>query len=150
MSELLISLIGAYVGCFGFCYLLQLRGKPMFLAPLGSMLAWGIYRLFGSSGEIFSCFVSSILTAAYCEIMARYCRCPATGFLLVGLLPLVPGGGIYRTMRFCLDGETMLFLQTAIHTLGIAGALALGVLFVSSGIRIYQSLIQKKELFPHE
>ena len=60
--------------------------------------------------------------------MARVIRCPATGNLLVALLPLVPGGGIYYAMRYCVDGQIQLFLQTMLHTLGVAAALAAGVM----------------------
>ena len=69
--------------------------------------------------------------------MARVNRAPVTGFLLVGLLPLVPGGGIYYTMEYGISGDTINFLQTGLHTFGIAGSLALGILVVSSIVRFY-------------
>ena len=62
---------------------------------------------------------------------------PATGYLLVALFPLVPGGGIYYTMEYCIAGNTDLFLETGLHTLGVAGVLALGVLLVSSVVRMF-------------
>ena len=69
--------------------------------------------------------------------MARLRRKPATGYLLVALFPLVPGGGIYYTMEYCIAGNTDLFLETGLHTLGVAGVLALGVLLVSSVVRMF-------------
>ena len=60
-----------------------------------------------------------------------------TGYLLVALFPLVPGGGIYYTMEYCIAGNTQMFLETGLHTLGIAGALALGILLVSSLNRLF-------------
>ena len=56
---------------------------------------------------------------------------PVTSYLLVALFPLVPGGGIYYTMEHALNGDTELFLDTLMHTLGLAGALAVGVMVVS-------------------
>ena len=74
--------------------------------------------------------------AAYAEVMARLMKAPATGFLVVGILPFVPGGGIYYTMEYCLSGDTELFLTTGIHTFGVAGAVAVGILLVSSITRL--------------
>ncbi len=56
----------------------------------------------------------------------RLRKCPVTSYLLVALFPLVPGGGIYYTMEHAVNGETELFLETLMHTLGLAGALAAG------------------------
>ena len=71
--------------------------------------------------------------------MARIRKCPVTGYLLVAIFPLVPGGGIYYTMEHAINGETEVFLSSFLHTLGIAGALAVGVLMVSSSVRMWTS-----------
>ena len=39
-------------------------------------------------------------------------------------------------MERWLKGDTQGFLETGLHTLGLAGALALGVLLVSSSVRL--------------
>ena len=49
---------------------------------------------------------------------------------------MVPGGGIYYTMEYGIAGNTEMFLETGMHTLGIAGALALGILVVSTLARV--------------
>ena len=58
--------------------------------------------------------------------------------------PLVPGGGIYSTMEHALNGESSLFLSTGAHTLGVAGALAVGILMVSSLVRMYSALRRRR------
>ena len=85
-------------------------------------------------------WISTIIVSAYAEIMARVFKAPVTGFLTIGILPLVPGGGIYYTMEYCVSGQTDLFIETAIHTLAIAGALAVGVLVVSSLVRLFHMM----------
>lgn len=67
--------------------------------------------------------------------MSRLRRCPVTGYQLVALLPLVPGGGIYYAMSYCLAGDTERFLTTLLDTLGMAAALAVGVILASSLFR---------------
>ena len=68
--------------------------------------------------------------------MARVMKAPATIFLIVGIIPLVPGGGLYYTMEALLSGDTALFAQTGLETAACAGAIAVGVSMVSSLARL--------------
>lgn len=68
--------------------------------------------------------------------MARVRRCPVTGYLQVALLPLVPGSGIYYSMRYCVAGDTQQFLSTLLNTFGMAAALAIGAMLTSTVLRL--------------
>lgn len=113
-TGLLLPCFYAVMACVAFCLVLNHHGKLMVVSSLGGGVGW----------------------AAYAEVMARLMKAPATGFLVVGILPFVPGGGIYYTMEYCLSGDTELFLTTGIHTFGVAGAVAVGILLVSSITRL--------------
>jgi uncharacterized membrane protein YjjB (DUF3815 family) len=81
-------------------------------------------------------FVSAVTVAIFSEIMARVFKTPSTVFLIVGILPMVLGGGIYYTMKYCIEGNMDMFVSKLITTLGVAGAIAVGVSLVSSVVRI--------------
>ena len=89
------------------------------------------YR-FSNAAELFS----AVTVAIFSEIMARVFKTPSTVFLIVGILPMVPGGGIYYTMKYCIEGNMDMFVSKLITTLGVAGAIAVGVSLVSSIVRI--------------
>ena len=72
--------------------------------------------------------------------MARCFKAPATIFLLAALMPMVPGGGIFYTMEHCINGDTAAFLETGLHTLAIAGSLAMGILVVSALARLAKNI----------
>ena len=74
---------------------------------------------------------------AYSEVMARIRRCPVTGYLQVALLPLVPGAGIYNAMRYCISGDSQMFISTLLHTIGFAAALSVGAMLVTSVLRTW-------------
>ena len=84
------------------------------ICGVGGGLVWLIYLLFDKS--LMGAFWAAAAIGVYSEMMARLVRCPATGYLLVSLLPLVPGGGIYYTMSYCVNGEREMFLQTLLTT----------------------------------
>ena len=77
--------------------------------------------------------------------MARLRKCPVTSYQMLALFPLVPGAGIYYTMEHAVNGDVAAFTSSLLHVLGVAGALAVGVLIVSSAVRMYATFHHKKE-----
>jgi len=135
----LLPVLSAAVACAGYAVIFNIRrASGVLICAVGGALGWLAYLLSATllHSEIAQSFVAAIAIAAYSEIMARVRKCPVTGYLLVAFFPLVPGGGIYYTMVHAINGETQLFLSSFLHTLGIAGALAIGVLLVSSAVRM--------------
>ena len=117
----------AFVACVGFTLVLNIHG-------VGKMILGGLIYLLGG-GTILAAFLASAAIGLYSEMMARLRRCPVTGYLLVALLPLVPGGGIYFAMSYCVSGDIQRFLDTLLHTFGMAAALAVGAMMTSSLFR---------------
>ena len=148
MAEFLRAVAGSFIACFAFCFILNVRGRLLAAAPIGAVLCWLTYLAAGRFLGDFSCyFIATVVVSIYGEVMARVCRAPVTVFLLVGLLPLVPGGGIYYTMEYALQRDTTAFLNQLLTTFGIAGCLALGVLVVSSATRFFSILHYHKKVF---
>lgn len=127
----------AFLACGGFCIVLNVRTGVLYCCT-GGALGWLVYLLSTLAGasDLLSYFLAAMVISAYSELMARVRKCPVTGYLLVSFFPLVPGAGIYYTMEYALRGDTELFLATGLHTLGIACCLAVGVLVVSSAVRM--------------
>ena len=140
MNELTYYLpcLWAFLACIGFSLLFNIHGMGMFICAGGGALGWLCYLLTAARvhSAILPSFFAALAISAWSELMARLRKCPVTSYLLVALFPLVPGGGIYYTMEHAMSGETSLFLSSLLHTLGLAGALATGVLMVSSLMRL--------------
>lgn len=127
----------AFLACVGFGLVFNIHGLGILICGFGGALGWLVFLLAIALGanDVFSSFLAAMAIGAYSEIMARLRRCPVTGYLQVALLPLVPGAGIYHTMQYCVAGQTQLFLSTLLHTLGIAAALSVGAMLISSLLR---------------
>ena len=136
--ELLRPCACAFVACLGFSILFNIHGVGILICAFGGTLGWLCYLLSAPLGsDIVQSFLAAVVISLYSEIMARLRRCPVTAYLLVALFPLVPGGGIYYSMEHAMSGDIDLFLSTLLHTLGLAGALAVGVLTVASLVRLW-------------
>ena len=144
--ELFLPCLYAFLACLGFCVLFRISGPGAVLCSLGGALAWLVYLLTGpimGNDDVIQYFWAAVFLSAYAAVMARVRKCPATGYLLIAFIPLVPGAGIYNMMDAALRGDTQDFLTTGLHTLSIAGSLAVGVLVVSSLVRM-QSMLQHR------
>ena len=129
--------VSAVLASRALCYILTQRGRLRVDSPWGGGVGWAVCLLCAFTGsDILQYFAGSVAVAIYAEVMARVMKSPATGFLVVGVLPFVPGGGIYYTMEYCIAGDTQQFLTTGIHTFGVAGSVAVGILLVSSATRL--------------
>ena len=135
--DIFLQCLYAFIGCIAFCCLFNIRGRALFLCSVGGFLGWMFFLLFSPlQNDIIQYFIATVITAIYSESMARIVKKPATEFQIIALLPLVPGGGIFYTMEYLVIGNTSMFLHTGLHTLGIAGALAMGILLVSTMVRL--------------
>ncbi len=143
MHEIFLSCLYSLAACLGFCLVYNLRGMKMLFASLGGALGWLVYLLCaGMHNDVMQFFLATIALSIYAEIMARIHKTPVMVFLIIALLPLVPGSGIYYTMEYAINGDTAAFLETGLHTLAIAGSLALGILLVSSLVRLVTKVWQ--------
>ncbi len=136
--DIIMPCVYAFFASFGFSYVFNLRGKNMFYAALGGGLSWFVYLLFAGcfSSDVPQFFLSMVAVSLYSEYMARKHHSPVTVYLVIAYIPLVPGGGAYYTMEHLVGGNTQLAMETGIHTLFVAGAIAMGIVLVSSLTRI--------------
>ena len=84
-----------------------------------------------------SYFYATAFAAFYSESMARIRKYPTISYLVVSIFPLIPGAGVYYTMRHVLDGNMEMFVKQGVHTAAVAGIMAIGILLISTTFRLY-------------
>ena len=145
--ELFLPCLYAFLACIAFSVVFNVNPRYIPLTCLGGALGWLVYLLLDWPSDVIRYVVATIVIAVYSEFMARHCRVPATLFLTTAVLPLVPGGGLYYTMEYCMRGQTELFLETGLHTLSLAGAIAVGIMLVSSVVRMWRVMQAPKQFY---
>ena len=140
--SIVISVLAAGVGTFGFGILYHIRGKKLLLATLAGILGWAAYHAAGAFGlsESLRYLVAAAAVTGYSEIFARVEKTPTTTFLAPGVIPLVPGGGLYYSMNYAMKEEWPLFAETALNTLELAAFIAIGIIVVTSVSRIFSAV----------
>lgn len=134
----IIMVLTSIIACTGFVLVFNIHGYGNLLCALGGGITWAAYCLasaFGC-GDLLCCFIATIIAAIYSEVMARVRKYPAISYLVISLLPLIPGAGIYYTAQQAVQSNMTGFLSYGTNTLATAGVMAVGILLVSTAVRM--------------
>ena len=134
-----VQLLACAIGCFGFAIFFNIHGPGSLLCVLGGVIAWAVYSLtlHLCGNDIAGYFWAAVAAALYAEIMARIRKYPAISYLVVSIFPLIPGASIYYTMNYIIRSDMDGFATKGMHTIAIAGAIAVGILMVSTVFRLW-------------
>ena len=120
--------------------------KDALIASALGGIGWFLFCVCKINGghELLGCFCASCAIAAGAEAFAVIAKRPATVCLVPGIIPLVPGGGVFLMMRSTVQGDFSASLSYGYGALGAAVAIALGIAIVSSIARTVRTAIAKR------
>ncbi|WP_042276712.1 threonine/serine exporter family protein [[Clostridium] dakarense] len=124
----------SFFATVGFSIFLNAPKSALLPAGVTGAVGWSLYFvLFNlSSNSIFANFIAAAVVSLLSEILARKLKHPAILFVIPGIIPLVPGLGMYNTMLYLVQNHFDLAISTGADTLFVSGAIALGVLIITS------------------
>ena len=142
-AHVIAQLVTAFLGSLGLAFVFNARIKNAVIGALCGLGGWGAVllciELFNS--EILGYFVAAALITLSAEILARVLRCPTTLFIVIAILPLVPGKSLYVTMQYATKANWGKFASQGITTLIYSIAIATGIMFVSA---VYDAFLRFK------
>lgn len=128
---LLLQVFAASVGTVGFSLLF---GVPFRYYPYGALIGgtgWFIYLIaLPKSSPAIATFAATVVVILMSRWFAVRKRCPVTIFLIAGIIPLVPGAGIYWTAYYIVSGHLSTASHTGFEAFKVAVAIVLGIVFV--------------------
>lgn len=132
MLDMLVQFLAAMVATIAFSLLF---GVPRHYYPLGGFIGaagWVVYLLLDRNG--FGATTSVLFATMLIMLLSRFfavrCRCPVTVFLIAGIIPLVPGAGIYWSTYYLVTNQISLAAQSGFSALKTAVAIVLGIVIV--------------------
>ncbi|MBE6978680.1 MAG: threonine/serine exporter family protein [Ruminococcaceae bacterium] len=136
--SLLVECLACLCGALGFCFLFNIHNFGIVFCTAGGVLTWIVHcvSIMLGAAELPAVLIASIFAAIYAEIMARRRKCPAIGYLILGLISLIPGSSLYYTISHIIKGEMAAFADRGLKTIAIAGLMAAGILLVSTSVRM--------------
>ena len=69
--------------------------------------------------------------------MARVRKYPTICYLVVSIIPLIPGASLYYTMQQAVDGAMDRFVSQGLFTAEVTGIMAASIILISSLVRMF-------------
>lgn len=137
---IVIQTIAAFFVTVFFSTMFNNSKKHLFYNGLVGAFGWLAYLMVLESYEsvVVASFVASLIVSVSSMILSVKRKAPITVFQIPGIIPLVPGMGMYNTLYAVISNDYDDAIVHLFLTLQIAGAIAMGMMLVYT-LRILKS-----------
>jgi uncharacterized membrane protein YjjB (DUF3815 family) len=142
------QIISGYFGTVAFAIIFGVPRKFFNVAGIVGAIGWTVYvglqRYCDLTGvEATFCASMTITFASRCFAVTE--KCPVTLFRICGLIPLVPGAGIYWTIYYLMANDFHRALSTGFVAIKMVIAIVLGMVIIAGIPNKFFKLLEKKK-----
>ena len=139
---MIIKVIGAFLAILCFAIMLETPKKYIVFAGIVGAVGWFVFLFAEKMGasEVFATFLSALTIAFISHVFARVFKTPVTGFLIAGILPTVPGAGMYHIGYYLFQRDMDMMAYYITSVLQIAGVIAAAIFIVDGIFRVVSLL----------
>ncbi len=140
-----IQIGSAFFATLFFSILFQVNRKELIFCGIVGAGGWATFLISQSStdSKIVASLLAALVVSILSNLLAIYRKNPVTTYQISGIIPLVPGAGMYRTAFYFINDDKDLFSTYLSETLFIAGAIALAMLSVYTFLILIRNLKAK-------
>ena len=146
-NSVFIQFIAGFVVSIAFAIFFNAPKRSLFTCGLIGAIGWLVQVVANLllTDVVVSSFLGAVCVGILSTNASRFLKLPATIFIYTGMVPLVPGYGMYNTMQNIVTKNYSVASQVGIETILQAGAIAMGILLASVFSASIQSVkIQRK------
>ena len=138
-----IHFLLSFISCLGFGILFSVQKENLVLSAVVGAIGWTMVIILQKPhiSYIFAHFLAGLTVGILSELFAIMRKTPATVFMVIGIIPLVPGFGVYKAMLFFVNGNIDGGVAEGIHASFIAVALAVGIILATSSTRLVRKVL---------
>ena len=135
----------AFISCLGFGILFNVQKRTLLLAAVNGAIGWTILLSLDipQVSYIFANLCAALVVGLLSELFAIIQKTPATAFIVIGVIPLVPGFRMYRSMLFFVRGDLDKGIAEGVHSCFMAVAIAVGIILATSIVRMIRHPIKE-------
>lgn len=127
----ILRILAAFISSTCFAYIFGSPKKELLFAGFAGLIGWIVLE---TSGAI---FLASATVSIFSILASKKRKAISSIYLIAGIIPYVPGAGIYRTILSLVLNNPQNALAEGILAFGAAGSIALGIMVTYS---IYNSI----------
>jgi uncharacterized membrane protein YjjB (DUF3815 family) len=138
---ILFPLFG-FLMTMGFCLQINAPRRQMAMASaiggVGMLVLMGGPRL--GYGALLTCFAGTCMIAILAEFASRAGRDATTVFIIPGIIPFVPGLGLFESTSAILNNDITLGIEKGASAMLSAGSIAIALIVVATGARLIMQM----------
>lgn len=145
--EYVYQIILSFLATASFGIIFNAPKKTLFHCGIVGAIGWVIYLALTNRGVdiVPASFMGSFVIAIVAHIYAKRFRMPMLIFSVAGIIPLVPGGMAYNTMRHVVEKDYTQGVEFAVKTSLVTGAIVMGLVFAEVFMQlIFNVMIRRK------
>jgi len=126
-----LKIIMSFFAVLGFAVVLNAPRKELICCGMCGLVSFTAYELFVMFlSPTTSVFIATVIAMAFARACSYRRKSPSTMYVIMGILPHVPGGGMYSTMYGIINSDLMFSYMKGVETFKTAGVIAMGVILV--------------------
>lgn len=156
ITTTILAIVESFLATLSYAILFNVPKQYYTACGITGMAGWLLYLAMCQVTTVaLASFVGTLAVVLISRILTVRKKCPITIFLVSGIIPLVPGAGIYYTAYYLVTGQMSLAAVKGLEAVKIAFAIVLGIIFVVSiprdvfQIRYWRAKRKRKRLKNH-
>lgn len=133
------ALAFSFMATAGFAVLFQAPRRSLAISGVIGAIGWIVFvylRQELGSSSFYANLAATIVLSLLSEVAARLFKQPVTVFVIPGIIPIVPGLGMYNGMAAIIEGSYDRGVSILLNAGLDAGAIALGMMLMTSVFRV--------------
>ena len=139
----------SFIATAEFGILFQAPKKSLPVSGVIGAVGWVVYiyiRKDLNYDSFYAMFAATVALSLLSELAARIFKQPVTVFVIPGIIPIVPGLGMYKGMAAIIENNYDTGVNILITTVMDASAIALGMMLMTSVFRVFKLSKDHKRL----
>lgn len=129
---MIFEILVAFAASLAFAVIFDVSQGELIFCGLAGLAAEGVYQvMFSIYNENAAAFLAAAaVVTALARTFANLRKMPVTVYLVSGIIPLVPGAGMYKTVFNIIAADYAAAMYQGINTIKTAAALTIGIVLV--------------------
>ena len=134
IHDFIMHVMCPFIGTIGYAVLFNIPKKFYLCCGFTGAAGWLIYHAVVSmnASAVTASFFGTLAVVLTSRILTVVMKCPITIFLVSGIIPLVPGAGIYYTVYYMVTNQLAEAVLRGMESVKTAFAIVLGIVLVLS------------------
>lgn len=146
--EYIVHLVFSFIATATFGIIFNAPKNMLFHCGIVGAIGWLVYLAFTNQGVdiVPASFAGSFVIAIVAHLYAKRFKKPMLIFNVAGIIPLVPGGMAYNTMRHIVENDYMMGIEYAVKTSLVTGAIVMGLVFAEVFMQLIFTVMRRRVL----